>query len=68
MEVATPRDPFHMQKPNSNTIVDEKKCLQIGARYSYLLRSLPDPDQYRCGCSKPTIELSTWTRMEELGE
>lgn len=25
---------------------------------------LPDPDRYRCGCSKPTIE----TPMEKLGE
>jgi hypothetical protein len=29
---------------------------------------MPDPDQYRYGCSQPTIGLSTGTPMEELGE
>jgi hypothetical protein len=26
----------------------------------------PEPDQYRCGCSQPTIGLSIGTLMEEL--
>ena len=29
---------------------------------------LIEPDQYRCGCSQPTIRLSMGTPMEELGE
>jgi hypothetical protein len=27
--------------------------------------SLPDPTQYRCGCSQPTIKLSTRDPMED---
>jgi hypothetical protein len=29
---------------------------------------MPDPNQYRCRCSQPTISLSTATTIEELGE
>jgi hypothetical protein len=28
--------------------------------------ALPVPDKYRCGCSQPTIRLSTGSPMEEL--
>ena len=48
-----------MQTPNSNTIVDAKKCF---------LKALPDPDQYRYRCSQPTIRLNTGSPMEKLGE
>ena len=37
-ETAPPGDPFHIQLPNPDTIMDVNKCLLTGAWYSCLLR------------------------------
>jgi hypothetical protein len=33
-----------------------------------IVEVLPEPDQYRCGCTQPTSGLSMGSPMEELGE
>jgi hypothetical protein len=35
---------------------------------SSLREALPEPDQYRYGCSQSTIRLNTGTPREELGD
>jgi hypothetical protein len=30
-ETTPPREPYHIQSPNADTIVDVKKCMLIGA-------------------------------------
>jgi hypothetical protein len=37
-ETTSPKDPFYLQTPNPNTIVDAKNFLQIGAWYGCPLR------------------------------
>jgi hypothetical protein len=50
-------DPFRPQTPNSDTIADAKKCLQMGAWYECPLRGSVNT-RLRQMLTQPTIELS----------
>jgi hypothetical protein len=56
-----------MQTPNPDTIEDAKNADRILIT-AVSWEALPDPDQYRCGCTQPNIGLCTRTPMRKLGQ
>ena len=67
-ETAPPRDPSHLQTPNSTTITDIKNACWEEPGMAITWEFLPAPDQYRYRYSQLTMWLSPGTPMEELGE
>jgi hypothetical protein len=58
-ETAPPGDPFYIQLPNPDTVVDAKKCLLTGPFIAISWEALPEPDKYRGRYLQATI----WSSM-----
>ena len=65
-ETAPPGDPYHIQPPNPDTIVDANTCLLTEACYSCLLKGSTSDQQIQRQILPANIGLTIGSPMKEL--